>query len=278
MEIESILLSRNIKEEAILFDDNLAVKADALVNLLQTQSWQHNVRLYNLASILFKQVVRGKYDDLTKTELSAQVKKIKELFQQFQEKPMSKAYMVEKQDSEHHNGSQLKKYAIDDKLVIDEADLSKIPQVYYGDRGFRFDTWVPFEEDGRVLGFADSATDEIARIYVMDPFGQFYMYEDIPGSPDIKAIKHSSFFSGRPVAGSGKFFFNKQGQLIKVTNSSGHYRFGEEEMRNTLLALKYHGVDLSQVTVRFHSHNAQSKIETGALAWLETAASTKMSF
>jgi hypothetical protein len=272
MEIDYLLSSHVFKKVDFSYpvknpEENLEEKSELLINILKTQSWKENPRLYNLTSMLFKQVVRGKYDDLTKTALKPSVIKIKELFEQFQEKPMPDAYMVEKHDKEHHNGSQLKKYVVGESIVISESDLEKIPQVKYGERDFRFDTWVLFGEDGRVIdrGFSESENDEIERIFVMDRFGQFYMHEDIPGGNGEKAIKHSSFFSGRPVSGSGKFVFNKDGQLIKITNSSGHYRFGEDEMLQTLLALKRHGVDLTNVRVVLHVH--KQKIQSIASDW-----------
>lgn len=75
----------------------------------------------------------------------------------------------------------------------------------------------------------------LTGIYVMDKNGEFYAHKN------TENIFHSSFLSGEPVAGAGTIFIQK-GKVIRVDNSSGHYRPGPEHLQQTIKQLKSLGV------------------------------------
>jgi hypothetical protein len=250
------------------FEDKPTKMARILIDILERAPWKKDPKVYNLASVLFKQVVRGKYKKRTKDELKPYIKQIDKLFSQFKTKAMPKKYQIEKNDKEHHNASPIKVYTTHrGKVKADKKELKKSTKVKYAGRTMRLDTWVSFRDDGtiRKKGFSRSSKDISARIYVVDCYGQFYISKDISGSKNEKAIKHSSFFNGNPVAGAGKLYCNNDGKIIKITNSSGHYQPGKEDMRQTLLALKRHGTDLSKIKVVLHE--GKKKSESIASDW-----------
>lgn len=105
---------------------------------------------------------------------------------------------------------------------------------------------------------------------MVDSYGQFYVSKEIKGSKARKAIKHSTFFRGEPVAAAGTIQCNKKGKIVKITNDSGHYQPGKKEMRNALLALKRHGDDLAHVKVELRE-NKKKKTSNAADWKLEVA-------
>lgn len=242
--------------------------AELLVGVLEQTKWKKNPSLYNVASKLFCKVVREKLDEPTKKELKPQINKIKKLFKQFKEKEMPEAYQSEKSDKKHHNGSSLKKLEAKNSK-IKASDLKKIPKVQYAGRTLRSTTWAEFRDDGsiRKKGFSRSASLTSKRIFVMDRFGQFYMSKDISGSAKNgkKAIKHSSFLNGNPVAGAGEITCNKSGTTVKLTNESGHYQLDEPEMRQVLKALKRHGVNVDAIDVVIKNSQGTRTLKGSAL-------------
>ncbi|MEN8907608.1 MAG: hypothetical protein ABF289_16780 [Clostridiales bacterium] len=56
-----------------------------------------------------------------------------------------------------------------------------------------------------------------AGIYVMDEFGNLFV-----SISHTEKFHHSSFLSGKPVAGAGEIIIEK-GKLIFINNKSGHY-------------------------------------------------------
>ncbi len=231
--------------------EKVTTKAKLLVDILTKLEWQTDSKIYNVASALFCDVVRAPLDDKDKKALKSQIKEIKKLFSQFQEKEMPKDYQSERKDKDHHNGSQVKKLV--EKGKNTKKNLEKIPQVKYAGRTLRAETWTSFRDSGtiRKKGFSRGSSDNQSRIFVMDRFGQFYLSKDISGNARSgeKAIKHSTFFNGRKVAAAGKITCNKKGEVVKITNESGHYRPGEFEMDQVKVALQRHGVKVDGIKV-----------------------------
>ncbi|MGE3260889.1 MAG: hypothetical protein AB7K68_03820 [Bacteriovoracia bacterium] len=60
-------------------------------------------------------------------------------------------------------------------------------------------------------------------IFVMDAEGRIYFYSGPMNRHAEQAVHHSSFLSGLPVASAGMLEF-RQGRLISVNSTSGHYR------------------------------------------------------
>lgn len=240
-------------------DKKPAKMAELLVGILKQCKWKKDPELYNICGRLFCKVVRDRLDKNIKKDLKGQIKEIKKLFKQFEVKKMPDAYQSEKSDKDHHNGTDLKKLAKKGKVVvkgerleIDEKDLKKIPEVQYAGRSLRVKTWVNFRNDGtiRKAGFGHSKKNQITKIFVMDKYGQFHISKDIQGDAKAgkKAIKHSTFFNGKPVAAAGKMICNNDGKIVKVTNSSGHYEPGKFEMRQVAKSLMHHGANVDDIT------------------------------
>ncbi|MFP5492381.1 MAG: hypothetical protein ACLGG0_12825 [Bacteriovoracia bacterium] len=82
-------------------------------------------------------------------------------------------------------------------------------------------------------------------IFVMDDEGRFFFKENaIEGE-----FHHSSFLSGKPVAGAGELIFN-DGKLHAITNLSGHYRPPAEYMHQVTHALEAQGIILPKFVLR----------------------------
>jgi hypothetical protein len=201
-------------------------------------------------------------------DLKPQIKKIKELFAQFEEKEMPEVFQSEKSDKKHHNGTGVKRLIAKGKDVKSK-DLKKIAKVQYAGRTLRSKAWVDFRDDGSVrkAGLSRSSKSEPKRIYVMDRYGQFYQAKDYPGNAEKgkKATKHSTFFNGRPVAGAGKKTLNNGGVILRINNDSGHYEPGKAEMIKVLKGLKRHGADLSKIEVDLKTKEGTQQINAAEL-------------
>lgn len=255
------------------FEDKPTKLARILIDILHRAPWKHDPKVYNLASLLFKQVCRGKYKHKTEKKLEPYIEDIRALFVQFSKKNMADFFKAEKNNSSHHKPSVHDVRMLSHgKQKIDKKNLKKREKVKYSGKTWRFKKWVWFRDNGsiRKQGFSRSKKSTSERIFVVDAFGQFYISKEIKGSKDKKAIKHSTFFRGEPVAAAGTIQCNRKGKIVKITNDSGHYKPGKKEMRNALLALKRHGEDLSQVKVEFRE--GKKKRTSNAADWnLEVA-------
>lgn len=80
-------------------------------------------------------------------------------------------------------------------------------------------------------------------IYVIDHENNWYSESHIVGQ-----FHHSSFLSGAPVQAAGEIAVDK-GQLIAITNKTGHYTATPAELTRALFLLHRGGVDLAKVKV-----------------------------
>lgn len=80
-------------------------------------------------------------------------------------------------------------------------------------------------------------------IYVIDFDGEFYSE-----SHKVNEFHHSSFLSGAPVQGAGELAVDR-GRLVALTNKTGHYKAGPNELKKTLQLLQRGGVNLATVKV-----------------------------
>ena len=80
-------------------------------------------------------------------------------------------------------------------------------------------------------------------IWVCSAERRFYCADHVAGS-----FHHSSFLGGVPVMGAGEWAIDR-GRLVTISNKTGHYRAGFEEMFRVMLRLSANGVDLSSVKV-----------------------------
>lgn len=80
-------------------------------------------------------------------------------------------------------------------------------------------------------------------IWVCSAERRFYCADHVLGS-----FHHSSFLGGVPVMGAGEWAIDR-GRLVMISNKTGHYRAGFEEMFRVMLRLSANGVDLSSVKV-----------------------------
>lgn len=73
--------------------------------------------------------------------------------------------------------------------------------------------------------------------YVMDTAGNFYLFNQT-GHPELR---HSSFFSGGPVACAGNLEV-RNGTIVHIDSNSGHYSPSGKMFQNALAELKKDGV------------------------------------
>lgn len=82
-------------------------------------------------------------------------------------------------------------------------------------------------------------------IFVMDDLGKIYASR----YPWMGEFHHSSFLGGKPVVMAGELeVFN--GLLIKVTNSTGHYKTKERHLNQFLEVLRKSGIDIETIDLR----------------------------
>ncbi len=90
-----------------------------------------------------------------------------------------------------------------------------------------------------------SGTDK--GIFVVSPDGQLYSSTEYP----VGEFHHSSFLSGKPVAAAGELEV-QNGQIVGISDRSGHYQPEPEMTAQFLRYLEWKGVDLTRVTM--HSY------------------------
>ena len=81
----------------------------------------------------------------------------------------------------------------------------------------------------------------------MDPEGEIYVSRHSVGK-----FHHSSFLSGDPVAAAGEVVV-KNGLITKVTDKSGHYQPGPEQMLNLTQRLQGAGVQTESIKMNSQS-------------------------
>lgn len=116
-----------------------------------------------------------------------------------------------------------------------------VQEVTYLDRRQRQKFQVQIKE-GKLMQQGNLLTTaEGPQIYVLDARENLYV-----GPSEIGKFHHSSFMSGGAVAGGGDLMV-ENGEITHISNGSGHYHPGREQLLNTLQVLKDRGVDLSHV-------------------------------
>lgn len=238
-----------------------------LLTLLKSTAWKHNPAHFNLASKLYKQVKKSK---TTRKACSEEIKTIKALFEQFKTREMPKDIQkFEKKSKGHPNGTQglskmkeLERKGGKSKKKIEKKAKRSVKSVHYFSQDERIKHLALFNNDGS-MKLPKAVKDHSKLMYVVDKYGQFYVSEE--KTVHKKVIKHSSFLKGHPVAGAGSLSLcPRTHTIVQITDSSGHYRPGKEELKNTLTALMRSGVDLAKVDVKYDGH--VSKANTWDLA------------
>ena len=104
-------------------------------------------------------------------------------------------------------------------------------------------------EDGVLVFPKLPSQGEIEMMFVVDEWGRLYIGMKNDGEhPEEKGFNHASFFGGRPVASAGKIIF-REGRVIGITDHSGHYRCGRNELAIALAVLEKMGVTIHQIKV-----------------------------
>lgn len=79
-------------------------------------------------------------------------------------------------------------------------------------------------------------------IFVIDSNEQFFAGSHVRGK-----FHHSSFVEGAAVMGAGEIQTNYLGEIISITNKSGHYKPDEKQILNTFRILEKNGINLNNV-------------------------------
>lgn len=179
--------------------------------------------------------------------------------------PLRKEHFLEAILPQHYMGTPLQKFIkawnndTKTKLAFDEwlelqnkDDLEKVKVSYYDEAerkkhlieikdGKLVQNGVPFNTSGYKAFY--SSTD--FAIFVMAPDDSIYAAQYSYGK-----IHHSSFLSGSSVKFSGELKTDEQGNIVQITNKSGHYWPGEDNLLLFLEVLCQKGVNLSQTQLK----------------------------
>ena len=101
--------------------------------------------------------------------------------------------------------------------------------------------------------------------FVIGPDKNFYVF-DKKKKCQKDRHQHSSLFSGEAIIGAGILEMSSEGKIIYISNDSGHYKPGPQQMLETLQLLQEDGIDLKGVSLDLGS----SKFYTCAAQYLAT--------
>ncbi len=96
--------------------------------------------------------------------------------------------------------------------------------------------------------------------FVISLEGQFFAGAIQPGK-----FHHSSFLAGSDLLFAGEWETNQEGQIIKLTNRSGHYKPQSSHLLATLRTLQERGADLSKIELHEYSRNQIAIFSTAKL-------------
>ncbi len=119
-------------------------------------------------------------------------------------------------------------------------------RTYYVESDLERETYRLHVRDGMLFDHADRPFDAKDGIkFVMDEFGNIF------GGPIDKPgfhSQHSAYLKGKPVAFAGRLSA-ENGRIIKLDNSSGHYKTPMDALKYILEELKLKGMDISKFSV-----------------------------
>jgi hypothetical protein len=87
-----------------------------------------------------------------------------------------------------------------------------------------------------------------AATYAMDKYGNLFSKKEAVASKDSLRFNHSTYCSGKEIICAGTLAC-LDGHLLKITNSSGHYKPTGSNVRSALIMLGQEGVALQDVSV-----------------------------
>lgn len=104
-------------------------------------------------------------------------------------------------------------------MLQDYVKIDKESDVKYLNDKQRRDFEVYFKDGFIYDSFGELYHDEkMSSIFVVDRFGRFYA----ANVDDFENFNHSTFLSGKEVAGAGEMYI-QNGRLVLLSNFSGHY-------------------------------------------------------
>lgn len=129
-------------------------------------------------------------------------------------------------------------------------------------------------DDTNLVPFSSDAYDSHAgsgpgyAVFAMGTDGRIYVGNHVTGE-----FHHSSFLAGGTVLSAGEIKVS-HGNVQEITQKSGHYQPGPQQMINILHRLRLYGVALSAVTVKTFQFDEtrRLKMKHGHPDWLATKA------
>ncbi len=117
---------------------------------------------------------------------------------------------------------------------------------------FQLNNAITYVHTKQKIGMTDTekgpAPNTQVIMFALSAQGDFYVHKKVKPNKGELGFNHSSFFSGKPVAGVGFFHFNQNMDLIAIDDYSGHYKPTKMQMLNVFHALTEKGVDLSKIS------------------------------
>jgi hypothetical protein len=143
---------------------------------------------------------------------------------------------------------------------LKEDDRSRY-ELYYDSALHQGDPEQKTEKKFTTAGMQAKMKGKDWGIYVMDPQGHVYAEGHKPG-----LFHHSSFLAGGDVAGAGELKVDKEGKLEHITNKTGHYQAGPENLSQAIQEFERMGISPSSYKVsevKLLSGDKDAKIHPG---------------
>lgn len=100
----------------------------------------------------------------------------------------------------------------------------------------------------QTLSAEEKTPENTLSMFVLGHDEKLYVTSHKPGQ-----VQHSSFFMGLPVISAGEIITNTDGELLYLSNRSGHYKPNKQSMLYLLRILHKNGVDLAKITLLIHA-------------------------
>lgn len=133
---------------------------------------------------------------------------------------------------------------------VGTREAQRLSEVRYLDTVQRLSALIQIQampgHNARLYDFQGRLLTNAKLIFVMSSNGTLFVGRDIQGE-----FHHSSLAAGGPVLWAGELKTNQEGEIIYLSNESGHYKPAEYHTLLGLEQLERQGIDLFKVTIEW---------------------------